>query len=321
MAGEPGTPAITVLFGPTALGKTAIAVELAGQLGAEIVVADSMQVYAGVPILTNQPTSEERRRAVHHLVGFVDPREDYSVAAYAEAASDAIDDILARGRPVLVEGGSGLYVRAALGGLDFGPPPARGLRETLERRLRDEGVEALAEELRRRDPETAVAVDTDNPRRVIRALERVLASAEGADAERDRLWTLETGRPCRFVALNDDRDVIRHRVDERVEQMVAGGALDEVRRLCEGDTPSRTLSQAIGVQELGACDRGECSLEQAVARMQARTRRLVRRQLTWMRKLPVAARIPVRGRPPTEVAAEIAAGIGGSSAVKGGHRV
>jgi len=298
---------LIVVMGATALGKTAIAVELALRLGAEIVVADSMQVYAGLPILTNQPTRDEELRVPHHLVGFVEPAREYSVAEYAAAAHSVIDRLREAGTPVIIEGGSGLYVRAALGGLSFGAKPPVELRRRLEERLASEGLPTLVAELERRDPAAAARIDTANPRRVIRALESAMLSAAPEEDRRHGLWSAEARHPYRLFALDAEREELRARVDERVLAMIAAGALDEVRALLKHGGAARTVLQAIGVRELADNVRGSCSLEEAGAAMQARTRRLVRRQATWMRKLPDAVRIPVSGRPPTEIADQIAA--------------
>jgi tRNA dimethylallyltransferase len=303
---------VVVLFGPTALGKTAIAVELAERLEAEIVTADSMQVYAGLPILTNQPTADQAARVPHHLTGFVDPQDDFSAAAYARLAQAAIDRLLEEGRQVVIEGGSGLYVRAVLGGLHFGPAPDQAVRAGLERRLGREGVAALAAELQRLHPELAGSVDLANPRRVLRALEAVAAGQGGgvaagvslgaAAGHLDELWT--PGRRYRhaLVALTTDRELLHQRIDERVDQMIAGGALEELRAVRSAGPLSRTLQQAIGVRELSACLDGALSLAEAAAQTKQRTRRLVRRQLAWMRKLPDAATIAVAGDSPGAVA-------------------
>jgi tRNA dimethylallyltransferase len=294
-------------MGATALGKTAVAVELASRLGAEIVVADSMQVYAGLPLITNQPTAAEARRVRHHLVGFVDPSEEYSVAAYAAAAHEVIDALRDAGTPVVVEGGSGLYVRAALGGLAFGPAPTPELRRQLEDRLAAEGVAALHAQLARRDPEGAARVDAANPRRVLRALETSLTEpTPSPDAQRGALWVPSRRYPCRLFALDDERDELRRRIDDRVLAMIAAGAVEEVRAVLVRGEMSRTVAQAIGVREVSDHLAGRCSLDEAVAAIQARTRRLVRRQITWMRKLPDAARITVSGRPPAAIAGQIA---------------
>jgi len=301
---------------------------LAERLGADIVVADSMQVYSGLPILTNQPDAARRRRRRYHLVGVVDPYAEFSVAAYAVLAHSAIDGALAAGRRVVVEGGSGLYLRAALGGLEFRAAAAGERRDTVRRELearwaRDPG--GVVEELRRRDPGAFARLDAANPRRVLRALEAALetaaeasvAAAEtsvaGQDAaattpkepQRDALWAPGSRYDHRLVALAPDREALRERVAARVAAMLAAGALGEVEALLAGGTPARTVRQAIGVRELSAVLAGDVSLDAAAAAMVRRTNALVRRQLTWMRKLPASATIPVGGRAPGTVAEEI----------------
>ena len=293
-------------MGPTALGKTAIAVELAERLSAEIVSADSMQVYRGLPLLTNQPSADQAARVRHHLTGFVPPSEEFSVAEYSRLAQAAIDSIRARRRRVVVEGGSGLYVRAALGGLSFGAPPDAALRRRLAELTAREGLTALLQELRRRDAATAATIDAANPRRLLRALETVMAQgAPLAPEQRLRLWSGESSYVYRLVALDDEREALRRRVDERVEAMVAAGVVEELRALRGLVGLSRTLQQAIGVREFGLYLDGALSLDEATAQTKARTRRYVRRQLTWMRKLPDAVRIAVTGRSPSAVADDI----------------
>lgn len=300
-------PCVVVLFGPTALGKTAIATALAERLSAEVVTADSMQVYRGLPVLTNQPPEAERARIPHHLVGIVEPWEEFSAAAFAAVATATIDEVLARGSRVVVEGGSGLYVRAALGGLSFGPAPDTALRQRLEQRLAADGLEALVDDLRVADARVARHTDLRNPRRVLRALERLLLkTVDAPDGEEDRLWLPGARYTHALVVLEAERVWLRQRVDERVGEMLAAGALGELRAVLTRGPLSRTLQQAIGVRELTAHLEGTLSLEEAAARMRARTRQLVRRQTTWMRKLPSTARIPVTSRPAAAVADEIA---------------
>jgi tRNA dimethylallyltransferase len=298
------TPVIA-LFGATGLGKTEIAVALAAHLGGEIVSADSMQVYQGLPIVTNQPTREQCASVRHHLVSFVDPREEYSVAAYARDAHAAIDDILARGRPAVVEGGSGLYLRAALGALEFGVAPDVAERAALERQASAD-VSVLVTELDRRDPDTARAIDVRNTRRVVRALETVRRQgAPLADAQRARLWQRPERYPHVLFSLEPARTTLSARVDARVDAMISSGLVAEIRDVLTLGRPSRTVMQAIGVREIAAALTDEISFDEAIALMKNRTRRYVRRQLTWMRKLPDAARIAVAGRSPGDVAAEI----------------
>lgn len=300
---EPAVAPVVALFGPTGMGKTEIAVALAEALCAEIVSADSMQVYRGLAIVTNQPSAEQLARVPHHLVGVVDPRHEFSAARFAELARGAVDETLARGRRVVVVGGSGLYLRAALGGLTFGAPPSARSREALEALAAADPGE-LRERLRRADPAAYAAIDAGNPRRVVRALEALEAPAGAvATQPRDELWS-DAGfdHPTRLLGLDVDRGELRARVEARVDDMVARGLLDEV---AAAPRPlSRTVAQAIGVGEMLAVLAGELPLEVAVETMKARTRRYVRRQLTWMRKLN-ADIIPTSARPPESVAREI----------------
>lgn len=298
-------PPVVALFGATALGKTDVAAALAERLAADVVVADSMQAYAGLSLLTNQPGEDLRRRVRYHLVGFVPPQQELTVAEFARAAHDILDRLQAAGRPAVIEGGSGLYLRAVLGGLDFAAPPDPALRAELERRWREDAAAVVAE-LLRRDPGAAARVDLRNPRRVIRALETALLAPDAA-RERDRLWRGGERYPHLLVGLDpgDDRAALHARIARRVAAMLAAGALDEVARARAAGPFSRTALQAIGVRELCAVLDGEMTLEEAAARMTARTRALARRQLTWLRKLPAHARLVVAGRGPEEVAEEV----------------
>jgi tRNA dimethylallyltransferase len=302
-------PPVVALFGATALGKTEVALALAERLRADIVVADSMQVYEGLPIVTNQPDEAQRARARHHLVGFVPPQREFTVAEYAREAHATIDGLRREGRAVIVEGGSGLYLRAALGDLEFAAPHDPALRRELEERwARDPG--AVVDELRRLDPASLVRLDASNPRRVIRALEAVLVGGGPVPAAgRDRLWLPGERYAHTLVALvpDDDREALTARIEARVDEMLVAGAVEEVACARERGPISRTALQAIGVRELGAVLDGDLSRGEAAARMKARTRALARRQLTWMRKLPAAAQAPAAGRPPEAVAESILA--------------
>ena len=299
---------MVAVFGATALGKSDVALELARRLDADVVVADSMQVYAGLPILTNQPTADAQTRVRYHLVGWASPQDECSVAEYAKLAHDVIDSLLAARRRVIVEGGSGLYVRAALGDLAFGGAPDPARRSELEARW-ERAPEDLADELRRRAPDVAARVDLGNARRVIRALESLDGAEAGrhdgsATPQRDELWRAGGRYAHRLVALvpDDDRAVLKQRIDRRVDAMLDAGALDEVAAARAAGPFSRTAAQAIGVRELCAVLDGELALAEAAARMKTRTRALARRQLTWLRKLPDAVQVPATGRPAAAVA-------------------
>ncbi|MDI9598794.1 MAG: tRNA (adenosine(37)-N6)-dimethylallyltransferase MiaA [Acidobacteriota bacterium] len=300
-------PPVVALFGATALGKSDVALELAGLLGADILVADSMQAYAGLPILTNQPWAEARSRARYHLVAWATPQEEVSVARFSRRAHTVVDELLAAGTPVVVEGGSGLYLRAVLGDLGFGSPPDEARRRLLEDRWR-RAPEELVAELRARAPDVAARIDLQNGRRVIRALE----SLDVRPAQTDRLWSGEGRYAYRLFALDPghDRAALKTRIDRRVDDMLARGALEEVAAARAAGPLSRTAVQAIGVRELCAVLDGELSPAEAATRMKTRTRALARRQLTWMRKLPDAVRMPVAGRSPEVVAGDVLSLIG-----------
>jgi len=304
-------PPVVAVFGATALGKSDVALELALRLDADIVVADSMQIYAGLPILTNQPPADAQTRVKYHLVGWASPQDECTVAEYAELAHGVVDELLEAGRRAIVEGGSGLYVRAVLGDLAFGGAPDPARRRELEARW-VRAPEELVGELRRRAPDVAARVDFGNARRVIRALE----SLDGAEAGRPdgsaapqtgELWRAGGRYAHRLVALvpDDDRAALQERIDRRVDEMLAAGALEEVAAARAAGPLSRTAAQAIGVRELCAVLDGELALQEAAARMKARTRALARRQLTWLRKLPDAAQVPATGRSAAAVAADV----------------
>ena len=298
-----GVPPVVALFGATALGKSDVALELASRLGADIVVADSMQIYAGLPILTNQPGAVSRARVRYHLVGWAPPQEDFTVAEYADRAHAAVDAVLDEGRSVVAEGGSGLYLRALLGDLAFGGSPDPARRADLEERW-ERAPEALVAELRRRAPDVAARVDSGNGRRVIRALESL---DEPGEMQSGALWEPGGRYEHALFALvpDEDRAALKERIGRRVDEMLAAGALEEVSAARAAGPFSRTAAQAIGVRELCAVLDGELALPDAATRMKARTRTLARRQLTWMRKLPDVSLVPVAGRAPAEVAADI----------------
>jgi tRNA dimethylallyltransferase len=298
-------PPVVALFGATALGKSELALELAALLEGDIVVADSMQIYAGLPIVTNQPGAEARARATYHLVGWASPQDECSVAEYSRLAHDVVDGLLAAGRPVVVEGGSGLYLRAVLGDLAFGPEPDAARRRELEERWERSPGELQAQ-LRRRAPDVAAGIDLQNGRRVIRALEALEGGGEGGP-QTGELWSAGGRYAHRLFALDpgDDRAALKQRIERRVDEMLAAGALEEVAAARAAGPFSRTAGQAIGVRELCAVLDGELALDEAAARMKARTRGLARRQLTWMRKLPEAARVTTSGRSAAAVAREV----------------
>ncbi|HYY79442.1 MAG TPA: tRNA (adenosine(37)-N6)-dimethylallyltransferase MiaA [Actinomycetes bacterium] len=273
---------VVALVGPTAAGKTALAMELAPRIGAEIVSADAMLVYRGMDIGTAKPAPAERARVRHHLVDLVDPAEEFSVARFQPLARDAIADILGRGRLPLLVGGSGLYFHAVVDDFVF-PPTDPAVRARLEAEAAAAGLPALYERLGRADPAAAARIQPGNLRRIVRALEvgeltgRPFSSFRGAmdrPVSRYRLAVL---------GLDPGAERLRAAVAERVRAMAAAGLVEEVRRL--GGRPlSRTARQALGYKELlDAFDQGT-PVEQALEAVVARTRAYARRQLAWFRR-------------------------------------
>jgi tRNA dimethylallyltransferase len=276
---------VVALFGPTASGKSGAALALAGRTGGEIVSCDAMQLYRGLPVLTNQPTAEELAAAPHHLVGVWELEHDGSVAEYAALAHGAIDGVLARGRLPIVVGGSGLYMRAALATLDLPPQPSPELRARMEALYDDLGPAAAHAELARRDARAADAVHANDRRRVVRALELAeLGASLAPDA--DELWSPDARHATAVYGLQAEPDVVAARIAERTDEMFRRGVEDEVRAALAAHDLSRTAARIHGLQDVGALVRGEIDRAEARRRLIVRTRQYAKRQRVWMRKLP-----------------------------------
>lgn len=272
---------VIAIFGPTGVGKTAAAIELAERLRARgedpvAVSADALQVYRGLELLTGAPTKEEQERLEHRLISFVPVRETFSAGQFAALAHAEIDAALDAGRRPIVVGGTGLYLQAALTDLELRPPPPPGVRERLVAELDARGVEALHAELAERSPAAAAAIQPTDRTRVVRALELLEMGEEPAPAGDDsRLWTAELRRPTLLCGLTMEREQLYARIDVRVDEMVAAGAQDEVRR-ADAAGASATARKALGFEEL---------LRGDIDAMKRRTRNYAKRQLTWMRRL------------------------------------
>jgi tRNA dimethylallyltransferase len=241
-------------------------------------------------VLTGVAEPEQRAELEHRLVGFLPVTETSSAGAYAQLAHAEIDALLAEGATPIVVGGTGLYLRAALADLALRPPPRPGVREALEAELAQQGSHALHARLA---PDVAARIEPGDRTRVVRALELQEQGVAYEDA--GQLWTSATRHPTRLIGLTMDRAVLAERIGARVDAMVAGGAVEEVRR-ADAAGASRTARAALGFEQLLAGD---------VEAMKTRTRRYAKRQLTWMRKLPGAELVDVTGRDPDDVAAEL----------------
>ena len=276
---------IICVVGPTASGKTALAVELAKELGGEVVSCDSMQIYRRMNIGTAKPTIEEMQGIPHHMIDICDPTEDFSVSRYTEMAAPIIDDILSRGKTAVIAGGTGLYVDSLIRGNDFAPIPATGHRERLEQQLETDGLDSLLAQLRIIDPEAAER-SQGNPRRIIRALEVYLETGETITAHNLRTQAIPPRYDPVWIGLDfENRSDLYNRIDRRVEVMLEMGLLKEIEDLLSsGISEKATAMQAIGYKEFVDAMAGRCSIESAVQQVQQSSRRYAKRQLTWFRR-------------------------------------
>ena len=273
---------LLVIVGPTATGKTALAVQLARHLGGEIVGADARQVYRGLDVGTGKATVAELQGVAHHLIDVVGPDQPFTVADYAALASQAIAGVLDRGHLPILTGGTGLYVRAVVDALrPPAVPPQPALRATLERRWRTEGPERLLRDLEARDPAAAATIDRRNPRRVIRALEVCLLTGRPFSEQR------QLGAPpyaALRLGLTGERSALQTLADRRIDAMFAGGLVEEVRGLvAAGHDFSLPAFTAVGYREVAAYLPGRTTLEEARLAMQRASHAYQRRQLTWFR--------------------------------------
>lgn len=279
---------IICIVGPTATGKTVLSVKLAQKYGAEIVSCDSMQLYRGMDVGTAKPTNDEMCGVPHHMIDCLDPREPYSVGRYVEDADACVQDILRRGKRVIIVGGTGLYVDSLIAGRQFAPYPETGRREELTKIAETQGIDVLMERLRQVDPAAAARIHPSNRKRVIRALEIYLETGKTM-TEHDAETKEQPNKydPCRIGLDYVNRETLYRRIDLRVEKMIEQGLVDEVRRLLDSGVPATaTAMQAIGYKELTAYLRGEGTLEDAVAAIQQASRRYAKRQRTWFRRNP-----------------------------------
>jgi tRNA dimethylallyltransferase len=289
---------VIAIFGPTGIGKTAVAIELAERLRDEhpiAISADALQVYRGLETLSGAATKEEQAKLEHRLIGLVPATDAFSVGEFMPLAHAEIDRALAEGRRPIVVGGTGLYLRAALTQLDLYPPPPASVRARWTEEVERRGPEELHRELLERAPWAVEGIEPTDRSRVIRTLELLeMGELEPREGE-SQLWTEHTRHPTLLAGLTMERETLYRRIDERVDAMVAAGAQEEVRRV-EDAGASRTARKALGYEELLAGD---------IDAMKRRTRQYAKRQLTWMRKLAGVKTIDVTGRTPAEVADQI----------------
>ena len=277
---------IICIAGPTASGKTALAVELAKLVDGEVVSCDSMQVYRRMDIGTAKPTAEEMEGIPHHMLDVAEPEESFSVSRYCEMATPILEDILARGKTAIVAGGTGLYMDALIRGNDFAPFPSTGMREKLEQQADAEGMEAMLELLRSIDPDAAARLHLADRKRIIRALEVWYETGETITAHDRRTQSIPPRFEPLWLGLDfADRKDLYWRVDKRVDIMLEQGLVEEIRALLASGIPEKATSmQAIGYKEFVAALRGEMTVEAAANEVRKASRHYAKRQLTWFRR-------------------------------------
>lgn len=277
---------IICIAGPTASGKTALAVELAKELHGEVVSCDSMQVYKRMDIGTAKPSAEEMQGVPHHMLDVAEPEEDFSVSRYCAMATPIVDDILARGKTAIIAGGTGLYMDSLIRGNDFAPFPSTGVREELEAQADREGMQAMLNRLHEVDPEAAARLCLSDRKRIIRALEVYLETGQTITEHNRRTQAVPPRYRPLWIGLDfEERSDLYRRIDSRVGLMLEAGLLEEIRALlASGVPPKATAMQAIGYKEFVAALSGRCDVREAADQVRQSSRRYAKRQLTWFRR-------------------------------------
>ena len=277
---------VVVVAGPTASGKTRLAIDIANSFDGEIVSADSMQIYKYMDIGTAKPTYEERRECVHHLIDFVEPDEDFSVAQYTELAHKVIYDIYSRGKLPVMCGGTGLYINSVIDDITFGEMESdEKLRAELGEIAEREGNEKLIEILSEFDPVSAARLHPNNVRRVIRAIEFYKLTGIPISQHQEMTKQTESRYNPVMFCINYERSVLYERINRRVDIMISEGLVDEVSHLMKmGYTADLNSMKAIGYKEIAEYINGKCTLEEAIESVKQGSRRYAKRQLTWFRR-------------------------------------
>lgn len=292
---------VIVIVGPTASGKTSLSIEIAKKLDGEIVSADSMQIYKNMDIATAKPTKEEMQGVPHHLIGIIEPSETFSVASYKEAALSEIEKIFEKGKQPIVVGGTGFYVDTLVKNTTFFDFDKNDIREKLVRRLKNEGIEVLFDELKKVDPESSERLHINDSKRILRALEVFYATGKTISMQTELSHKKESDYNWLIIGLTaDDREVLYSRINLRVDLMLDMGLLEETESFYSNPLSS-TSKQAIGYKELKPYFDGEMTLDEAVENLKRETRRYAKRQLTWFRRNPEINWIKIDGKSKSEL--------------------
>ncbi len=277
---------LIVLTGPTAVGKSKLSIQLAKTIGGEIISADSMQVYKYMNIGTDKITPEKMQGVPHHLIDFMDPKEDFNVFVFQKLVKEAISDIASRGYVPIIVGGTGFYIQAVLYDVDFTETDEDdSYRKELEERAKTEGVHVLHEELRAVDPESAEAIHENNSKRVIRALEYYKKTGRPISEHNREQHERTSPYDFKYFVLTDKRETLYSRIDKRVDQMIDEGLEEEVRGLVTLGIPrTATSMQGLGYREMFGYLDGEYDLDRAIYLIKRNTRHFAKRQLTWFKR-------------------------------------
>ena len=279
---------IICIAGPTASGKTALAVAMAKETNGEVISCDSMQIYKRMDIGTAKPTLEEMEGIPHHMLSVAEPWEEFSVSRYCEMADPILQDVLSRGKTPIIAGGTGLYMDALIRGNSFAPYPSTGMREKLEAEADNIGMESMLEKLRTIDPEAAAKLHIADRKRIIRALEVYHETGRTITQHNRDTQLIPPKYQAIWVGLEDEnRADLYDRLDSRVDKMLEAGLIREIRELLSsGISQKCTAMQAIGYKEFLSALNGECTIEEAAQQVKQASRHYAKRQLTWFRRNP-----------------------------------
>ena len=276
-------PLIIVIVGPTAVGKSDIAFEVAKNIKGEIISADSMQVYRGMDKATSKPPMEYRKQIPHHLIDIVEPSADYSAADFKDKAEAVITTIALSGKTPIITGGTGLYIKSLLDGLFPGPKADWTLRGRLEEEAQDFGIDKLYQRLQEVDPEAALKIKPNDLRRIIRALEVYETAKSPISRLRKNTKGISEKYDIKIFGINMERADLYKRIDQRIDKMFENGLVEEAKKLIN-EKLSRSASQAIGYKEIFGYLKGEYDLEEARRVLKRDTRHFAKRQMTWFGK-------------------------------------
>ncbi len=278
-------PKVIVICGPTASGKTALSIELAKKINGEIISSDSMQIYKYMDIGTAKPSEEEKQGIPHHLIGFVEPNQRYSVADFKKDAETAIDEVLKKGKIPIVVGGTGLYIDSLIYGIEYQDIKLdEKYRQELEKRAEEEGLEKLYKEAQEIDPQAMEKISPNDKKRILRVLEIYKATGKNKTEQEKESRKKEVKYDYKVFAINWDRAVLYERINKRVDNMIEQGLIEEVKKLLEKYNQFPTAMQGLGYKEVVEYLQGDTSKEEMIEKIKMETRRYAKRQITWFKK-------------------------------------